>query len=391
MRNMGDMKDMKDIPVVDVNIGNKEYEAVLEVMKSRYLIEGKNARAFEQKFAAFTGTEFVSTVMNGTCALHLALSALDIGPRDEVITTPFTFIASSNSIMFNGAIPVFVDVDPHTFNIDPQKIEAAITDKTKAIMPVHILGNPCDMKLIKEIATKHDLKIIEDCAQAHDARIEGTHVGNFGDIGAFSFYGTKNLVGGEGGAVVTNSEELYDIIQCLKNHGRNPKGGYDHFQVGYNYRTTDMSAAIMNVQMDRASEILARRHRNGELYRKLFAEQEFLQLQSIIAGHQISDYILAPVINDHKIHPTDIINDLKSNHISSRTIYSILSYEQPAYKNIDQYLMARVVDYPDYSKVQCPNAEYIARHHFELPMVSSLTDDQIHHVFDTVMEYFRRL
>ncbi|MHA1611579.1 MAG: DegT/DnrJ/EryC1/StrS family aminotransferase [Promethearchaeota archaeon] len=391
MRNMGDMKDMKDIPVVDVNIGNKEYEAVLEVLKSRYLIEGKNARAFEQKFAAFTGTEFVSTVMNGTCALHLALSALDIGPRDEVITTPFTFIASSNSIMFNGAIPVFVDVDPHTFNIDPQKIEAAITDKTKAIMPVHILGNPCDMKLIKEIASKHDLKIIEDCAQAHDARIEGTHVGNFGDIGAFSFYGTKNLVGGEGGAVVTNSEELYDIIQCLKNHGRNPKGGYDHFQVGYNYRTTDMSAAIMNVQMDRASEILTRRHRNGELYRKLFAEQEFLQLQSIIPGHQISDYILAPVINDHKIHPTDIINDLKSNQISSRTIYSILSYEQPAYKNIDQYLMARVVDYPDYSKVQCPNAEYIARHHFELPMVSSLTDDQIHYVFDTVMEYFRRL
>ncbi|TFH26381.1 MAG: DegT/DnrJ/EryC1/StrS family aminotransferase [Promethearchaeota archaeon] len=386
---MSEMKDLKDIPVVDVNISDKEYAAVMEVLKSRHLIEGKNAREFEQKFAIFTGTEFVSTVMNGTCALHLALSALEIGPGDEVITTPFTFIASSNSILFNGSIPIFVDVDPNTYNINPLKIEEAITDKTKAIMPVHILGNPCDMKHIQEIATKYDLKIIEDCAQAHDARIGGMHVGNFGDIGAFSFYGTKNLVGGEGGAVVTNSEEIHEKIQSLKNHGRNPRGGYNHFRVGYNYRTTDMSAAIMNVQMDRAVEILSRRHRNGELYRKLFAEQEFLQLQSILPDHQISDYILAPVIQDLNIQPTEIINYLKSKHIDSRTIYSVLSYEQPAYQNIDQYLMARVVDYPDYSKVQCPNAEYIARHHFELPMVSSLADDQIQHVFDTVMAYFQ--
>jgi len=181
-----------NIPVVDVNITSAEIKAVEDVVKSRFLVEGVRARSFEKKFAKFTGSKYVSTTCNGTSALHLALSALDIGPRDEVITTPFTFIASTNSIMFTGAIPIFVDVDPETLNIDPTNIEAAITSKTKAIMPVHIFGNPCDMKAIKDIAEDHDLKIIEDCAQAHDARIDGVHVGNFSDVAAFSFYGTKN-------------------------------------------------------------------------------------------------------------------------------------------------------------------------------------------------------
>lgn len=379
---------MKEIPVVDVDLTEQELEAVSEVIKSRYLIEGKNARAFEKKFSQFTGAKFTSTVTNGTCALHLALTALGIGPGDEVITTPFTFIASSNSILYNGAIPIFADIDPNTYNLDPEKVEAKITDKTKAIMPVHIFGNPSDMKRLQEIATEYDLKIIEDCAQAHDARIEGTHVGNFGDVGSFSFYGTKNLVGGEGGALVCNSEEIYNKIQSLKNHGRNPKGGYNHFYIGYNYRTTDMSAAIMNIQMDRAPEILERRHRNGDLYRKLLLEQSDLRIQKVLKMHQTSDYIFAPVINNPKIQPSSIIENLKKHNINSRTIYSILSYEQPAYQNIKNFHMARVIDFPNYAKVRCPNAEYIARHHFELPMVSSLTDEQIQYIVENVIAYF---
>ncbi|MHA1584781.1 MAG: DegT/DnrJ/EryC1/StrS family aminotransferase, partial [Promethearchaeota archaeon] len=313
-----------DIPVVDVNITEKELKAVRDVVKSHFLIEGKHARSFEKKFADFTGTKYAATVSNGTCALHLALTALGIGPGDEVITTPFTFVASSNTILYNGGIPKFVDVDRKTFNIDPEAIEKAITDKTKAIMPVHIFGNPCDMKRIREIANDHDLKIVEDCAQAHDSRIHGTHVGNFGDIGAFSFYGTKNLVGGEGGALVCNNDELYEKILSLKNHGRNPKGGYSHYQIGYNYRTTDMSAAIMDIQMDRAREILDRRHRNGNLYRELFNEQDNVQIQQVLPGSQHSDYIMAPLNLNSKANPEKIIKYLKSHHISSRTIYSIL-------------------------------------------------------------------
>jgi len=378
---------MPTLPVVDVDIADQEVNAVADVVKSRFLIEGKHAREFEAKFSQFTGAKHVTTVCNGTCALHLALSALGIGPGDEVITTPFTFIASSNTITFNGGIPIFVDVDKETFNIDPEKIEMAITARTKAIMPVHIFGNPCDMKAIMEIAEDHDLAVIEDCAQAHDARIDGQHTGTFGDIAAFSFYGTKNLVGGEGGAVVCNSSSLFEKVMSLKNHGRNPKGGYEHYQIGYNYRTTDMSAAIMNVQMDRAHDILARRHRNGDLYRSLLEDQDALLVQKHLPGHQMSDYIFAPAVLKENITPDRIIDYLKSKDISSRTIYTILNYEQPAYRNIDRWPLARVVQYPDYTQVHCPNAEFIARHHFELPMVTSLSDENIAFIVETLLNF----
>jgi len=226
---------MSKIPVVDVNIGEKEIEEVIKVVRSKFLIEGENTHQFESKFAKFTGAKHAVTVVNGTSALHLSLTALGIGPGDEVITTPFTFIASSNAITFNGAIPIFVDIDINTYNIDPEKIREAITDKTRAIMPVHIFGNPSNMKEIMEIANEHDLFVIEDCAQAHDARISGKHLGTFGTLGVFSFYGTKNLIGGEGGAIISNDDELFEKIKSMKNHGRNPKGGYNHYYIGYNY------------------------------------------------------------------------------------------------------------------------------------------------------------
>ena len=376
------------IPVVDVDIRERELEAVKEVVKSRYLVEGNNAREFEKKFSDFTGSKYATTVVNGTAALHLALTALDIGPKDEVITTPFTFIASSNSILFNGGVPIFVDVNPETYNIDPEKIEDKITEKTKAIMPIHIFGNPCDMKAIKDIAEDHNLYIIEDCAQAHDARIEGQHVGTFGDVGCFSFYGTKNLVGGEGGAIITNNEELFEKIRSIKNHGRSPKGGYHHYYVGFNYRMTDMSAAIMNIQMDRADEILSKRHHNGDLYRKLLAEFDSLQIQKILPSHQHSDYIFAPIIKEPDIQPKEVIEYLKSHEIGSRTIYSVLSYQQPCYKNIELWHMSKVVSYPDYSKMKCENAEYLATHHFELPMVTSLTEENIYYIVETLNKFF---
>ncbi|MHA1647749.1 MAG: DegT/DnrJ/EryC1/StrS family aminotransferase [Promethearchaeota archaeon] len=375
------------IPVVDVNIGEKEIEEVIKVVRSKFLIEGVNTRQFESKFAKFTGAKYAITIVNGTSALHLSLTALGIGPGDEVITTPFTFIASSNAITFNGAIPIFVDIDKNTYNIDPEKIREAITDKTRAIMPVHIFGNPSNMKEIMEIANEHNLYVIEDCAQAHDARISGKHLGTFGTLGVFSFYGTKNLIGGEGGAIICNDDELFEKIKSLKNHGRNPKGGYDHYQIGYNYRITDMVAAIMNVQMDRAPEILNRRHRNGDLYRKLLNDQEGLKIQKILPNHTSSDYIFAPIITKKDITPQKVISYLKKKNIASRTIYSVLSYQQPCFTNISDWIFSRVVDYPDYSKVSCPNAEYIATHHFELPMVSTLTDENIYYIVDSLKSF----
>ncbi|MCE7741488.1 MAG: DegT/DnrJ/EryC1/StrS family aminotransferase, partial [Candidatus Heimdallarchaeota archaeon] len=260
------------IPVVDVDIKERELEAVKDVVKSKFLIEGKNIKMFEEKFSNFTGAKFSTVAVNGTSALHLAMVALDVGPKDEVITTPYTFVASSNAILFSGAIPIFSDIDKETFNIDPEKIEEKITKKTKAIMPVHIFGNPCDMKAIMDIADDHNLIVIEDCAQGHGASIDNVHVGNFGQVGCFSFYGTKNLVGGEGGALITSDESLIDKIKSLKNHGRSPAGGYAHYNIGFNYRSTDMTGAIMNVQMDRVQEILSKRHYNGNRYREELKE-----------------------------------------------------------------------------------------------------------------------
>jgi len=375
------------IPVVDLDIKKQEVEAVKEVVESRFLIEGKNARSFEKKFSNFTGTKYTTTVVNGTCALHLALVALDIGPHDEVITTPYTFIASSNSILFTGAIPVFVDIDPETYNINPEKIEEKITKKTKAIMPVHIFGNPCDMKVIMDIAEDNDLLIVEDCAQGHGAAIEGKHVGNFSDIACYSFYGTKNLIAGEGGAITTNNEKIFERIKSIKNHGRSPAGGYAHYQVGFNYRMTDMAAAIMNVQMDRAKEILAKRHHNGNKYREMFKEFENLQLQKILPEHQHSDYIMAPLVLKEGITQQQIIDYLKSKNIGSRSIYSVLSYQQPCYQDMSKWHLSKVIDYPDYSNYKCINAENIASKHFELPMVTSLIDENISYIVDTLREF----
>ena len=376
------------IPVVDVDIKEQEVEAVKDVVQSKFLIEGKNTKMFEEKFSNFTGAKFTTVAVNGTCALHLAMVALDIGPKDEVITTPYTFIASSNAIMFSGAIPIFADIDIETFNIDPNKIEELITDKTKAIMPVHIFGNPCDMKAIMDIAEDHNLIVIEDCAQAHGALIDKTHVGNFGHVGCFSFYGTKNLVGGEGGALITNNEELFELIKSLKNHGRSPAGGYAHYRIGFNYRTTDMTGAIMNTQMDRAEEILAKRHHNGDRYREKLSSLVELKLQKVLPGHQHSDYIMAPVIQKEGIKQQQIIDYLKSNNISSRTIYQVLSYQQPCYTDLSNWQFSRIINYPDYSKTKCPNAEFIAQNHFEIPMVTSLTDESIDYIINTLREFF---
>jgi len=212
----------RNIPFVDPSIDSSEAQAVNEVIKSKNLVEGKYARSFEDKFKKLASVNHAIACNNGTTALHLAMEASPIKPGDEVITTPFTFIATSNSILFTGAVPKFIDIDTNSWNLDPELIEAAITDKTKAIMPVHIYGLAADMKAIRDIAEDRDLFIIEDAAQAHGAKIDGQHVGGFGDIAAFSLYVTKNLIAGEGGVVTTNDDDLAEKVISLKKSWSNP-------------------------------------------------------------------------------------------------------------------------------------------------------------------------
>jgi perosamine synthetase len=223
------------VPFVDPNLGSEEIEAVTAVIKSKNLVEGKRTRSFESKFSKLTQTKHAIACTNGTAALHLAMESSPLLPGDEVITTPFTFIATSNAVLFIGAIPKFVDIDTRTWNLDPVKAEEAITDKTKAIMPVHIFGLAADMPAFRDLAEDKDLYLIEDAAQAHGAKINGKHVGGFGDIATFSLYVSKNLISGEGGVLTTDNDTLAEQIVSLKNHGRTPKGGYEVLSLMYKW------------------------------------------------------------------------------------------------------------------------------------------------------------
>ncbi len=241
-------------------------QALVEVCRSGqwWSVGGTKVKEFEEKFADYCDCKIGVCVPNGTIALVVALKALSIGCGDEVIVTPYTFIASASSILDVNAVPIFVDIDPDTYNIDPSKIEEAITEKTKAIMAVHIAGLPCDMDAITHIARKHNLKVIEDCAQAHGAEWKGRKVGSLGDAGAFSFQASKNLTSGEGGIVVTTEEEVGERAWSIHNVGRVRDGAWYHHPVmGSNYRMTEFQAAILLNQMRKLDAETKRRNENA--------------------------------------------------------------------------------------------------------------------------------
>ncbi|MGQ9489408.1 MAG: DegT/DnrJ/EryC1/StrS family aminotransferase [Anaerolineae bacterium] len=251
------------IPISKPFIGEAETQAVLEVLASSYLVQGPRTAMLEEKFAAVCGTRYAIATANGTTALHVALLANGIGPGDEVITTPFTFQASVNSIIYTGARPVFVDIAEDTFNINPELIEAAITPRTKAIMPVHLYGYPCDMDAILAIADRHGLLIIEDAAQAIGATYKGKRVGSFG-TGCFSLYATKNVMSGEGGMITTDDEAVAQRCRMIRNHGMQRR--YYHEMLGFNFRMSDLHAAIGLAQLDRLEEFTARRRANAAYF-----------------------------------------------------------------------------------------------------------------------------
>ena len=248
------------IPISKPFIGDAEKQAVMEVLESGMLVQGPRAAKLEEKFAAVCSTQFAVATSSGTTALHVALLAHEIGPGDEVITTPFTFMASVNVILYVGARPVFVDIDEDTFNINPELIEAAITPKTKAILPVHLYGYPCNMDAIMNIANKHNLVVIEDACQAVGAKFHDKPVGSFG-TGCFSLYATKNIMAGEGGMITTSDENIAKRCRMIRNHGMQRR--YYHDMLGYNFRISDLHAAIGLVQIDRLNDFNNARKANA--------------------------------------------------------------------------------------------------------------------------------
>jgi dTDP-4-amino-4,6-dideoxygalactose transaminase len=248
------------ITIAQPLLGSEEREAVLRVLLSGQLAQGEHVAAFERRFADLCQVGDAVAVSSGTAALHLALLAHGIGPGDEVITTPFSFAATANVIMLVGATPVFVDIEPETFNLNAELVEAAITARTKAIMPVHLYGNPADMGRLTEIGAKYGVVLIEDACQAHLATIDGRPVGSFG-TGCFSFYPTKNMTTGEGGIVTTHDPAIAERVRLLRSHGQS--GRYNHVALGYNLRMTDLQGALGVVQVEKLEHFNEQRIANA--------------------------------------------------------------------------------------------------------------------------------
>jgi perosamine synthetase len=268
------MATPSQIPLSQPDITQREIDAVVATLRTPHLSLGPRLPEFEQRFAAYVGTRHAVALSSGTCALHLCIRALEIGPGDEVITTPFSFVASANCALFERATPVFVDIDPQTLNIDAARIAAAITPRTKAILPVHVFGLPADMAPILRVARQHKLAVIEDACEALGARIDGVCAGALGDCGVFGFYPNKQMTTGEGGMLVTHRDDLARLALSMRNQGRDDGMSWlSHARLGYNYRLSDINCALGIAQLERLNEMLAARAQVAAWYGEELAAQ----------------------------------------------------------------------------------------------------------------------
>ncbi len=316
---------------------------------------------FEEEFAAFCGTKYALTCVNGSVALRLALIASNVRPGDEVIIPPYTFIATSTIVLEANCVPVFVDIDPDTYNLDATKIEKAITKRTKAIIPVHFAGQACDMDAIMAVAKKHDLKVIEDACHGHGAEYKGKKLGSIGDAGCFSFQSSKNLTSGEGGMVITSDEKLYDMMNSLRNVGR-VKGGqwYEHHYLGCNYRITQLQVAILKNQLKRLKEQTSKRHENGTYLNSLLEKIEGIKPLRRGIGETIHSYHIYIFRYDRSK-----FNNLSkvefSKMLAAEGVPCFMGYPRPLYKQPlfqeKNFMCYAIPDYVDYTNVSCPVTE----------------------------------
>lgn len=361
------------IPFVDLkaqyrSIKSEIDEAVLRVLESSAFILGPEVKALEEEFAAYSGAKIGIGVNSGTSALHLALLAAGIGPGDEVITTPFTFVATVAAIRYTGARPVFVDIDPRSYNIDPGGIEAVITERTKAIMPVHLYGQPADMDPILEIARRRNLLVIEDAAQAHGAEYKGRRCGSMGDMACFSFYPGKNLGAyGEGGMVVTNNPEYARTMSMLRDWGAEKK--YHHQLKGYNYRLEGIQGAVLRVKLRHLDNWTAARRSVAGQYTKLLSEAQLVTpAEMSYARHVYHVYAVMTPQRDR------LSEELAAQGIQNGIHYPIPIYELPAHEDLG------------YKRGDFPVTERAAAQELSLPIFPELQPDQIEQVCGAVLK-----
>jgi UDP-4-amino-4,6-dideoxy-N-acetyl-beta-L-altrosamine transaminase len=366
-------------------IDEEDIQAVIDVLKSDYLTTGPAIKEFEDQLKSVTGAEYVVAVSNGTAALHAACFAAGIGEGDEVITTPMTFAATANAVLYCGGTPVFADINPETYNIDPEDIRRKITPKTKAIIPVHFTGQPCNMNEIMQIAKEHNLIVIEDAAHALGAEYKGRKIGSIGDMTTFSFHPVKPVTTGEGGAITTNDKELYQKLMLFRSHGitrdsemllnDNAAWYYEQQILGYNYRMTDIQAALGCSQLNKLESFLQKRREYAKMYNEAFKNLEGViipkQLNNTLSGWHL--YVIQ--LDTDKIRPDRrvIFDELRIHNIGVNVHY-IPVYYHPYYQKLG------------YKKGLCPNAEKLYERIISLPLFPKMAKEDIMYVIKIIKD-----
>jgi len=360
---------LKTIPIAAPQIGEEERRAVLEVLDSGQLAQGPVVEAFEREFAAWCGVANAVAVSSGTAALHLLLLAHGLGEGDEIITSPFTFVASANAALFVGAKPVFVDIESETFCLDPALVEAAITLRTRAIMPVDLYGHPAAIGELREIATRHGLLVIEDAAQAHGAAIDGVKTGALGVGAVFSFYPTKNITTAEGGMVTTPDDDLAAKVRLLRQHGAVER--YRHEILGYNFRLTDVAAAIGRAQLPKLDRFNETRRRNASSLTRGLSGMAGVTPPRERQGyrHVYHQYTVRVERNRDRVQ-----DRLRQLGVGTAVHYPIPVHRQPLYVDLG------------YQNTSLPVAEGMAEEVLSLPVHPGLSDADIDRIIDSVRE-----
>lgn len=368
------------IPLIKVKLGEEEKNAVMDVLNSGNLAQGPKVKQLEEEFAQLCGVKYAVAVNSGTAALHTALYTIGIKPGDEVITVPFTFVATANAIMMQGAKPIFVDIKEDTFNIDSEKIRNLITEKTKAILAVDLFGHPCEYDKLWNIANEFGLNIIEDSCQAVCAENnKGEKAGSLGDIAAFSFYATKNLITGEGGIITTNNKKYAELAKRFRHHGQSEQTNYEYRNLGYNYRMTDIMAAIGLCQIKKIKEMTKKRQKNAELF---------------TAGLQNIKGIIPPIIKNDVIHVfhqytikitkdfsltrDELIQRLNKTGIGTGIFYPKPLHLHPHFSKLG------------YKEGDFPVSEKISKEVLSLPINPHITEENIEKIIKVIKEVGER-
>ncbi len=358
------------IPISMPSITQKEINYVSDAVKSGWVSSlGKYIEIFEKKFAEYVGVKYALTTSNGTTALHLALVTTGIKPEDEVIIPDFTFVATANAVRYTGANVVCVDIEGNSLCINPREIEDAVTDKTKAVIPVHVYGHPADMSEIMKIARKYNLIVIEDAAEAHGAEVRGRKVGSFGNCGVFSFYGNKIITTGEGGMITTDDPELYEKARALRDHAMSKTKRYWHNEVGFNYRMTNLQAALGAAQLERIEEILSKKKDIFDMYSRFLSLNPSLKLNYQAQwARSVYWMVCLEVEGFDERRRNSLMQKLKEKNIDSRPYFYPIS------------------DLPMYEKAQTPITHDIYRRGINIPSHFDLDTASIEYICENILK-----